>query len=52
MFQFFLATELGMTVSELQDRMTFEELVGWSAYYEIKYRREEEARRKAMRGRR
>jgi hypothetical protein len=33
---FFLATELGMTLSQLTERLTQEELVGWAAFYELK----------------
>jgi len=33
---FFLAKELGMTLSQLTERLTQEELVGWAAFYEIR----------------
>ena len=33
---FFLATELGMTLSQLTEQLTQEELVGWAAFYELK----------------
>ena len=39
-FEFFLATELGKTVSELRSQLTDEELIFFSGYYELKYDRE------------
>jgi hypothetical protein len=51
MLQFIVAEKLGMCVSELQERMTFEELIGWSCYLEIKYDQEKAAMEKARRGR-
>jgi hypothetical protein len=33
---FFLAKELGMTLAQLTERLTQEELVGWAAFYELK----------------
>jgi|TARA_B100001939_G_scaffold255108_1_gene222003 hypothetical protein len=38
---FFLAKELGMTLSQLSKNLTQEELVGWAAFYEIKGEEEE-----------
>ena len=39
-FEFFLATELGKTVSELRSQLTEEELIFFAGYYELKYDRE------------
>ena len=33
---FFLASELGMTITELTNKLTQEELIHWVAYYELK----------------
>ena len=33
---FFLAKELGMTLAQLTERLTQEELVGWAAFYELR----------------
>ena len=41
-----------MTVGELQDRMTYEELALWSAHYEYTADLQREAQRKAVRRRR
>jgi hypothetical protein len=41
MFLFFLAKELGMTVSRLCCDLTQEELIGWAAFYELKAEQEE-----------
>ena len=35
MLQFGVAKELGLTLSEVRNRMTAEELIGWSAYFQI-----------------
>ena len=35
MLQFGIAKELGLTLSEVRNRMTAEELIGWSAYFSI-----------------
>lgn len=32
-FEFYLATQLGMTVGHLRETMTHEEFVMWSTYY-------------------
>ena len=45
---FFLAKELGMTVKELSAKLTWEELVGWIAFYEIKNEEEKQAMEKAQ----
>lgn len=41
-FEFFLATELGMTVSRLRTELTDAEFVHFAAYYEVKGKREKE----------
>lgn len=41
-FEFFLATELGMTVSRLRTELTDAEFTHFAAYYEVKGRREKE----------
>ena len=41
-----------MTVSDLQERLTYEELAMWSAYYEWTADMQREAQRKAMKRRR
>ena len=38
---FFLAKELGMTLAQLTERLTQEELVGWAAFYELKNEEEQ-----------
>ena len=39
-FEFFLATELGMTVSRLRTELTDAEFTHFAAYYEVKGKRE------------
>ncbi len=46
-FEFFLATELGKTVSELRAQLTEAEFVMFAAYYEVKGEREKEEMDKA-----
>ena len=55
-FMFSLAKELKMTVKQLAEELTMEELLGWSAYFSIvdKERKQEEEkaqRTNALRGR-
>ena len=45
--QFFIAEKLGMTLGELRAKMSFEELLGWSAYLSLKSEREEKEMEKA-----
>lgn len=40
-FEHFLATELGMLVSELRERMSHAEFVAWKVYYGRRSQREE-----------
>jgi hypothetical protein len=47
---FFLAKELGMTVTNLTTSLTNEELVGWAAFYELKGEEEEQAMDRARTG--
>jgi len=47
--QFFIAEQLGYTFKELRERVSVQELYGWSAYFTIKAEREEEAYEKAKR---
>ena len=47
MVSFGVAKELGYTVQELHDRITPEELLGWSAYFAIVNRHQERAMKRA-----
>jgi len=47
---FSLAKELGMTVSQLSDNLTMEELIGWSGYFALKNEEEEREKDKVQRG--
>ena len=51
MLQFVVAEKLGLTLAELQERMTLEELIGWSCYLEIKHDQEKAAYEKTRRRR-
>ena len=42
-FEFFLATELGKTVSQLRQELTDDEFIHFAAYYEVKGKREQQA---------
>lgn len=48
---FFLAKELGMTVRDLTESLTNEELIGWAAFYELRAEEEERAMDRARTGR-
>ena len=52
MLSFGVAKELGYTVQELHERLTMEELLGWSAYFSIVNQEQEAAMKKASQGRR
>lgn len=52
MLQLVVAEKLGMTVTELQQRMTLEELLLWSAFYEHRSDLEKKALKDARKGRR
>ena len=51
MLSYGVAKELGMTVQQLHDNITMEELLGWSAYFGVINRRQDQAM-KAARNRR
>ena len=51
MLSFSVAKELGYTVQELHERLTMEELIGWSCYFSIVNRRQDQAMKKAQRRR-
>ena len=34
---FFLAKELGMTIKQLTENLTREELIGWAGFFELKH---------------
>ncbi len=51
MFQFTVAEKLGMTLAQLRQNMTTEELLGWSAYFSIRADEEQKAYEAAKRRR-
>ena len=51
MLQFGVAKELGYTLLELNEKMTYSELLMWSSYFAIINRRQEEELKKAQRRR-
>lgn len=51
MLQFGVAKELGMSLSELKATMTPEEILGWSAYFQILNEDQEKELAKARRRR-
>ena len=51
MLQFGVAKELGMSLSEVRSTMTPEELIGWSAYFNVLNEDQEKAMEKAKRRR-
>jgi len=50
-FLFSLAKELGMTLSQLSQNITREEMIGWAAYFALKNEEEERQRDSVQRGR-
>lgn len=52
MLSFGVAKELGMTIQQLHDNCTIEELLGWSAYFSIINKEQEAQMKKASRRRR
>tara|TARA_R100001082_G_C4282472_1_gene124492 strand:+ start:156 stop:341 length:186 start_codon:yes stop_codon:yes gene_type:complete len=48
-FVFSLAKELGMTVKQLTGNLSLEELIGWSAFFELKNEREEKEKERVQR---
>ena len=51
MLQFGIAKELGITLSELRATMTAEEVIGWSAYFQVVNEEQEKELAKARRRR-
>ena len=51
MLQFGIAKELGMSLSELRSTMTAEEVLGWSAYFQVMNEEQEKELAKARRRR-
>jgi hypothetical protein len=51
MLQFGVAKELGMSLTEVRTTMTAEELIGWSAYFQILNEDQEKQMEKARRRR-
>ena len=51
-FQCIVAEKLGYTLSELQAKITPEELMIWHAFYSYRHEEEEKAMEKARRSRR
>ena len=51
MLEFGIAKELGMGLSELRSKMTPEEIIGWSAYFQILNEDQEKEIAKARRRR-
>jgi len=51
MLQFGVAKELGMSLTEVRTTMTAEELIGWSAYFQIINEEQEKQMEKARRRR-
>jgi len=49
MLSFGVAKELGMTVQQLYQNITFQELLAWSAYFSIINQEQEDAMKKARR---
>jgi len=47
-----VAEKLGYTLTELQERITPEELALWSAFYQLRQEEEQKAMNKAKSGRR
>ena len=52
MLSFGVARELGYTVQELHERITLDELLGWSCYFSLVNKQQEEQIKKASRRRR
>ena len=51
MLQFGVAKELGMTLQQLNENITFEELLAWSAYFSILNKQQDEAMKASRRRR-
>ena len=50
--ELFVAEKLGKTLTELREGMTYEELWLWHAYFNLQHEQQEEAIKKARKGRR
>lgn len=51
MLQFGVAKELGMTLQQLNENITLEELLAWSAYFSILNKQQDEAMKASRRRR-
>ena len=51
LLSFGVARELGMTVQQLHENITPEELLGWNSYFAIMNRHQDQAMRQAQRRR-
>jgi hypothetical protein len=51
MLQFGIAKELGLTLTEVRTTMTVEEILGWSAYFQVLNEDQEKAMADAKRRR-
>ena len=51
MLQFGVAKELGMTLQQLNENISLEELLGWSAYFSILNKQQDEAMKASRRRR-
>lgn len=51
MLEFGIAKELGLTLGQLRTMMTAEEMVGWSAYFQVLNEEQEKEIQKAKRRR-
>jgi hypothetical protein len=45
MLQLSLAKELGMTLAEITDKVTFEELMIWNTFFELEHEQAKQKRR-------
>ena len=52
MAELVVAEKLGLTLTQLREGMTHEELWLWHAYFNLQHQQQEEALKKAKRGRR
>ncbi len=51
MLQYGVAKELGMTLQQLNENISLEELLGWSAYFSILNKQQDEAMKASRRRR-
>ena len=45
---FFLAKELGMTIKQLTENLTREELIAWAGFFELKHEEEEKYKEQVL----